>query len=275
MHDARKTVFVLGLTSDIGRELGKRYLSRGWRVAGTYRHTPPPDGVFDPALLFRCDVTVPDDVRQLAKACRNAEVCWDVFIATVGTEEPIGPFFDCDFDAWEICISATALGLLRTLHALAPLRRHNTECACIFFSGAGTNNAAANYSAYSASKIFLIKMGELLAAENQDLNVVVIGPGIVATKIHQQTLAAGPERAGANYDKVVRFMESSAAGVSHDDLFECVNWCISTGSTVVGGRNISLVYDPWRDNGGALAAALQADPDMYRLRRSGNDWRPA
>lgn len=269
-----RSVFILGLTSDIGRELGRRYLVDGWRVAGTYRNTAALDGVFEAGSLFHCDVTDRDSVRRLAVSCRDAGLRWDVFIGAVGTEEPVGPFFDCDFDAWEQSVQANAMGLLRSLHALRSLCAAERECSCVLFSGAGTNNAAVHYSAYSASKILLMKMCELLAAENPGLNVVIIGPGIVLTKIHQQTLDAG-ERAGENYTKVMRFLESGAPGVSYDDIFACVNWCIEAGREVTGGRNISLVHDAWRNGGRALGQALRTDQDMYKLRRYRNDWRPA
>ena len=266
-----RTVFVLGLSSDIGAELGKRFQKDGWVVYGTYRHGPVPGELFEPARTFSCDVTDPASIARMAGACRAAGLCWDVFIGAVGTEEPIGPYFECDVDAWETSVRANALGLLRALHALHPLRAPGRECACVLFAGAGTNDAAVGYSAYSASKIFLIKMCELLAAENPDLNPVIIGPGIVRTKIHAQTIRAGA-RSGSNYDKVVRFLAAGAAGVSHDDVYACVTWCVRAGRLVTGGRNISLVHDAWREGGDALRAALVADPHLYRLRRSGNSW---
>lgn len=265
-----RSVFVLGLGSDIGAALGTRFQKDGWTVYGSCRRGPAPDG-FAPARTFPCDVTDPASVARMADACRAAGLRWDVFIGAVGTEEPIGRFVECDFDAWETSVRVNALGVLRALHALYPLRAPGRECACVLFAGAGTNDAAVRYSAYSASKIFLIKMCELLAAEQPDLNPVIVGPGIVRTKIHGQTLRAGA-RAGANHDKVVRFLAGADAGVSHDDVYACVTWCVQAGREVTGGRNISLVRDAWRDGGAALRAALAADPDMYRLRRAGNAW---
>ena len=265
------TVFILGLSSDIGREMGKRYMADGHRVYGTYRQKHALEEIFVPTCLFPCDVTSAESIRALLVACQEACLRWNIFIGVVGTEEPVGSFFKCDFDAWEQSIMANALGQLRVLHALYPLRASEGESACVFFTGAGTNNAAVNYSAYCASKILLIKMCELLAAESPDLNPVIIGPGIVRTKIHDQTLRAG-ERAGGNYEKVMRFLKSYDPGVSHDDIYACVNWCVRSGRAVTGGRNFSLVHDAWRGDNEALKLALLADEDMYKLRRCGNDW---
>jgi hypothetical protein len=113
-------------------------------------------------------------------------------------------------------------------------------------------------------------MCELLDSETTDTSVFIIGPGMVRTKIHEQTLHSR-ERSGANYQKVVDFLASPDSGTSHDEIFSCVKWCISAGKRVVGGRNISLVYDAWRKGGSSLAQALETDPALYKLRRFGND----
>jgi hypothetical protein len=115
-------------------------------------------------------------------------------------------------------------------------------------------------------------MCELLDAESSDTSFVIIGPGIVRTKIHEQTLRA-PERSGANYRRVVDFLNSATIGTTCGEIYDCVRWCVDAGKGVVGGRNLSLVHDAWRNGGGALMRALGKDPDLYKLRRFGNDRR--
>jgi hypothetical protein len=110
-------------------------------------------------------------------------------------------------------------------------------------------------------------MCELLDDECPDLNAFIIGPGYVRTKIHDETLRAA-EAAGPGYEKTVRFLTSE--GTPMTDIHECIEWCVSQGRDVVGGRNISVVHDPWRGGGADLAAALRADPHRYKLRRAGN-----
>ena len=61
----------------------------------------------------------------------------------------------------------------------------------------------------------------------------IIGPGIVRTKIHQQTLDASA-RSGANYRKVVDFLQSDNPGTSHDEIYACLQWCLASGQS--GGR---------------------------------------
>jgi NAD(P)-dependent dehydrogenase (short-subunit alcohol dehydrogenase family) len=265
-----RTVVILGITSDIGRELAVRFVADGWAVVGTYRQSAQLARIPASCRVLPCDIESRRSVDDFVEACVRAGVVWDVLVIAVGTEEPIGPFWECDEDEWERGVNVNALAPLRVLRKVHRLRNQSGRASVLFFSGAGTNSAAPAYSAYCASKILLIKMCELLDAESPDTSFVIIGPGIVRTKIHDQTLRA-PARSGDNYRKVVDFLGSSQPGTSHDDIYACVQWCTQADKKVVGGRNISLVYDVWRDGGEDLAKALCRNPELYKLRRFGND----
>ena len=266
---SRKLVFILGLSSDIGRALSERYLRDGCRVVGTYRQKIAFADATGRLHLLPCDVGSPESIRQAIAAYDELREPWDIFISAVGTEEPIGPFFDCDFDAWERSVIVNSTAQLRVLHALYSRRRPGQIVQAVFFAGGGTNNAFANYSAYCVSKIILIKMCELLADENPDFNAFILGPGFVRTKIHQQTLN-NRAAAGKNYDKTMGFLVAENPGTSHDDIYRCLNWCITQGREVAAGRNLSVVHDPWREPGPGLADQLRADVNKFKLRRHRN-----
>lgn len=261
-----KTAVVIGLGSDMGRELARRFAADGWRVLGTHRATPP--GEFE---SVRCDLasaqSTDEALRWLGERCQG----WQALVVAAGTEEPVGPFWECDAEEWDRGVRINALAPLRMVRALYALRDRAAAPSVVFFSGSGTNNAAPAYSAYAAAKIMLIKMCELLDAESVDTSFCIIGPGIVRTKIHQETVKAGA-RAGANHRRVTEFLQSADPGTSHDDVYACVRWCMAAGKAVVGGRNIALAHDAWR-KGEALARWLAQDANRYKLRRFGNEHR--
>jgi NAD(P)-dependent dehydrogenase (short-subunit alcohol dehydrogenase family) len=266
------TVAIIGLGSDIGRELALRYAADGWTVWGTYRSRAGLDRLPPGIKQAHCDLASRDSIAAAVQVFQHDSLAWDVLVVAAGTEEPIGPFWSCDADAWERGIQVNALAPLRLVRQLYPMRNKSGKPAAAFFSGSGTNNAAPAYSAYSASKILLIKMCELLDAESPDTSFFIIGPGIVRTKIHEQTLRE-PEKSGENHRKVADFLQSGNPGTSHDDIHACLNWCVNAGKAVMGGRNLSLVHDAWRDGGAALARRLEQDKNLYKLRRFGNDMR--
>ncbi|MCE7527842.1 SDR family oxidoreductase [Polynucleobacter sp. IMCC 30228] len=266
----KKTAIIIGISSDIGYELAVRLAKDGWEIWGTYRTKPSfsfPKGI----NIFPCDVLDISTRHSFLQHLKKNNISWDLFIIATGTEEPIGNFWDSSEEVWNESIRVNALAPLGMIRDLYLLRNTAQISSVVFFSGSGTNNAAPAYSAYCASKIMLIKMCELLDAETPDIQFFIIGPGIVRTKIHEQTLKE-PIKSGPNYLKLMKFLDSGSPGTSHQEIFECLMWCMHQGKAVIGGRNISLVYDAWRVDGGvSLSNALKEDLDMYKLRRFGND----
>lgn len=228
------SVILLGSNSDIGKELRQRFERDGAKVIGWSRGDPLPTGPR-----------------------------WDLLICCIGVLDPIGKFFETKTLEWEKNVHTNALLPLLLLRKL--WGSHNPGASICFFSGAGTSRSAATYSAYSASKIMLFKMTELLDDEEPDAKFFILGPGMVRTKIQQQTLDAG-ERA-ENYGRVKKFMEHGdslhALGTPHDRIYECLRWCMSLPKRAIGGRNI-YVPDPF---GPELEDKLLANPRYYKLRR--------
>lgn len=262
-----RTAFVLGASADIGRALCERLLKDGWRVAGTGRNDARlGDLKKNPNFSFtHCDLDEKGAVRNLAGEFSRLGWQWDLFISSVGALEPIGPFFETDFDAWRKSFVLNSVAQLGVLHAVWPQRRPGETVHAMLMAGGGVNNPFPNYSAYCAAKIALIKMCELLDNEEKQLNIFIIGPGFVRTRIHEETLKAGAG-AGPGLAKTMEFMKSE--GTAMDDIYAHLLWCMRAGREVSGGRNFSTVHDPWRDGGAALANDLRKSADGFRLRRA-------
>lgn len=265
----KPNIFIAGISSDIGRELGFRFSAQGWKISGSYRTPKHAEHLPADWETYPCDISIVEDVDRLIEAVTESGTEWSLWINAIGVLDPIGPFFDISFAEWRKSILCNCLEPLGLLHRMWDMRRKNASVAVGFFAGAGTNGPAPNYSAYCASKIFLIKMTELLADEYPEASIFIVGPGMVKTRIHEQTLHAA-ERAGQNLDKVEKFLNDPASGVTFDEVFECLNWCLRAGGDVVSGRNISLVGDPWKTNDVALRRMLRSNSSMFKLRRSGN-----
>jgi NAD(P)-dependent dehydrogenase (short-subunit alcohol dehydrogenase family) len=262
--------FILGITSDIGREIGHRLDRAGWRVTGTHRRSELAAQLPAHWTLLECDMQRTEQLESLPGRFAATGSPWTLFVSAIGSLEPVGPFFGLPYPAWRESVEINCLAPLHALHGLYPLRAPGQINSVAFFAGAGSNGPAPSYSAYCASKLLLVKMTELLDDETSDLNVFIIGPGMVKTRIHEQTLRAA-DRAGANLEKVRRFLADASAGVSHDEVFACLEWCRDAGRGVVGGRNIALVSDAWRGGGEALKERLLSDTQVFKLRRFGND----
>ncbi len=270
----KKSAIVISASSDIGMALCRAWSLAGWKVAGTFRTTSSSVENLRNQYnveMVHCDLLDVSSCRKACEALQQTISPWDVMVFAPGIMEPIGNFEELDFDAWENAFHVNMLRPLRILHELLPFRKKGGDRPVgLFFAGAGTNNAALNYSAYALSKVALIKMCDLLDAEVPDMRFVIVGPGWVKTKIHESTLVAGEEQAGSNYQRTIERFEANQ-WVPMEKVVECCSWLISSPSKGIGGRNFSVPFDRW--GAPELEQALEEDPDMYKLRRHKNDWR--
>lgn len=262
----RPKIIVLAASSDIGAHLTEHFLRGGAEVVGTYRSLSPQVAKLEEsgARLLPLDITSGEQVKSFAEKLKECAFSWNILISAPGLLEPIGGFFSLDFDAWEKSVIVNSTAQLRVLHAVYGHRDPLSVSKVVFFAGGGTNSPFDSYSAYCIGKTVLLKMTELLDSEYPELQVSIIGTGWVNTKIHRQTLSAG-DAAGKNLNKTREFLKKEGAGSSLEAVAECVEWCLSSPRSAVGGRNFSLVHDPWRC--ADLIRDLEADRDRYKLRR--------
>jgi NAD(P)-dependent dehydrogenase (short-subunit alcohol dehydrogenase family) len=261
---------IIGASSDIGDALARDWLAVGCKIHGTFR---TPSSAVESlaqagAAFVRCDLSDQDSIGGACTELRRQAADWDVLVLAPGTQDPIGPFLECDFPEWSASIEVNFTSQMRVVHELLPVRRRGAASAplVLLFAGGGTNNATLNYSAYTISKIALVKAVELLAAELPDCRFAIVGPGWVKTKIHESTLNAN-QRAGANYQRTLDKLSGNDC-VPMSRVVACCNWLVGAAADVVSGRNFSLVFDAWGDP--RLDELLRADAEMYKLRRAGN-----
>ena len=264
-----KTIFILSASSDIGLNLMEMYLNSGASVIGTYRNKRSIQK-FDnhpKAHLIEVDLHRTSDIAKIGRFMSKNQLEWDLFIASNGTMEPIGPFMQIEDQKWQESININALIPIRILKTIYPHRNRAITASACFFAGGGTNSPFDNYSAYCLSKILLIKMCELLDSEVKDLKTFILGPGYTKTKIHKETIDAG-EKSGQNLEKTRQFFDTK--GTSMQEIYDCIAWCIKQDKTVIGGRNFSIVHDQWKGNDSALISELTNDKNQYKLRRYNN-----
>lgn len=265
------TVFIAAISSDIGKALAAIYRARGWSVIGTYREAARlGDLERDPGVsLYKCDVESAHDIDAVAGALADRGQHWDLFIGAVGQLAPIGPFFEVSRDQWVRSVQLNGIAQLALLHSIFPFRLARPYSRVAMLVGGAINRSFPNYSAYSLGKLGLVKFCELIHDECPDIHAIAIGTGWVATKIHNQTLEAA-SAAGDNLMRTQEFLSRGETGTSISDIAACIDWCFAQSRDATGGRNFSVVHDPWRGDGVPLAEALESDSEKFKLRRFAN-----
>jgi len=272
MKQGARSVIIISASSDIGTAMCKRWLQKGYCVFGTYRtkSIAVDSLIAKGATLLYADLSKTDIVEEACVNLKKSCPKWDILVMCPGTEEPVGLFIEDDFTEWERSIKINFTNQMRIVHNLLSARQADSILgpSVILFAGGGANNAPKHYSAYIISKIALTKMCELLDAEIPDTRFTIIGPGWVKTKIHEATLKV-PEKAGVNYKRTLEKLSGDEC-TPMEKVLDCCDWIVDMPRKVIGGRNISVVFDKWGTK--ELEKKLSKEYDMYKLRRFGNEW---
>ena len=263
-----KSAIVIGIGSDIARELSFELSKNNWKIFGTIRgkSQEAPDHI--EGLVNDCDLT---NRKSIDKAIlRLKEMChdWDALIMSPASMEPIGLFSETSEDDWVESIFVNFINQVQIVRKLLPSANLDSKIGpvVIFFAGGGTNSSTVGFSAYTISKIALIKMTELLDAELPQIRFVIIGPGWVETKIHNQTLANSQSPINIREETKRRIAQGDFIQVSK--VVETIFWALSAPRDLIGGRNFSVADDPITSKDFQLK--LREDNNLFKLRRYGN-----
>lgn len=263
---------IIGISSDIASGLAEKWLKDGLKVIGSYRNwnsNLETLSKYEHLKLIKLDFDIDCEFDELIKVIKNLGQ-WSVLVVAIGSQIPIGTFEKVNFFEWTQGVKVNFLDQMKIVHLLLPFRSKSTECgpSVLFFAGGGTNNSVNNYSAYTVSKISLIKMCELLSTELPSVKFSIIGPGWVKTKIHDATILDSGKNSGYNYEKTINMLQNGDL-VSVPSVIESCEWVIKQKTHVVSGRNFSTKFDRFNI---ALVNELELDSDMYKLRRHKNNW---
>jgi 3-oxoacyl-[acyl-carrier protein] reductase len=214
---------------------------------------------------YALDVADPAAVSAFARWLPEQGVRPTGLVNCAGSFGPIGKTTELDMAEFSRAVQANFLGSVYMCHAVAPLLAGAGRGKIVNCGGGGATFPFPNYSAYAVSKAALVRFSENLALElaADAIDVNCIAPGFVVTRLHEQTMAAGPERAGAFFTKTRSGIESG--GVAAEKSGELAAFLLSAASDGISGKYVSAAWDPWQDAG--FQDRLRNEEDFATLRR--------
>lgn len=277
-------VLVTGGSMGIGRACAEEILRAGGRVLVAARSGDALETAAralgeafgeDRVASLTGDVSRPDDVRAMVAGVVDRFGSVGGIVHAAGVVGPIGPAMDVEAADWLDTVRVNLFGSFLVAREGARAMRRAGQGRIVLFSGGGATSPFPNYSAYAASKAAVVRLAETLAEELRDVGVTVnaLAPGFVATRMQDQTLAAG-ERAGADYlERTRRQLEEGAIPARLAALTAV--FLLSRRARGITGRLVAAPWDrwwAWPEHGAALEGS-----DLFTLRRivprdRGEDW---
>jgi len=186
-----KVVIVTGAGSGVGRALALEFGRNGARVVcaarrqgrieETARAIEAEGGT---ALAVRTDVTDIAQVERMVSESLDAFGQIDVIFNNAGSFEAIGPVWEIDPDVWWNDVTVNLRGTMLCCRAVLEHMLKRDSGIIINMSG---GNQIPGGTAYSCSKVGLIRFTELLAKElkqeGSSVLAFVMGPGFVRTEM--------------------------------------------------------------------------------------------
>ena len=175
---------IIGITSGIGSALAAHLDSLGFNIIGTSRTQEVSSNCVH--STYPLDLSSYDSIDHFINLFSSNHE-WNNIVFCPAVMSPIGRFDSVDIHHWLNTFNLNFSNQVYLLHSLLPCCS-GPGSHVLFFAGGGTNSAPPHYSAYTLSKITLIKLVELLNEEIDSTAFSILGPGWVNTKIHAQSL---------------------------------------------------------------------------------------
>ncbi|KAL8921430.1 MAG: hypothetical protein Q9208_005756 [Pyrenodesmia sp. 3 TL-2023] len=217
-----KTVVVTGGGAGIGREIAKAYAEAGAaHVALLDRNGKTLDEAKciineqSPDTKVTTHVLDVTDEEAVGKAAKDLNG-WDILILNAGIVTHPAPINETKLADWWRVYEVNVKGAVTCTQAFLPTRNPSSSAstsfiginACIVQLPAGVGPTTGN-SAYTSSKIAQLKVMEFLAAENPQVFVASVHPGIVVTPMtleHWDGKGGMKEDRGLHLDDEARFL---------------------------------------------------------------------
>ena len=212
--------------------------------------------------IFSADVSRKEDAKKLIEKTLDVFGGLDVLINAAGAYGAIGPVATVDFEKWKETFGVNLFGAFNVIQEALPAFIKKKSGKIINFSGGG-DGPLPSFSAYSTSKIGVVRFTETLAEEikGHGITVNAIAPGAVNTRILDDGLDAGEKMVGKEmYAKLLKQKEEG--GVSPQKAAELCLFLASEDSDGLSGKLLSAVWDDWRSWDAAKIKEIMGSPKL-------------
>ena len=262
----KRTIFITGCSSGIGRLTAKHFQEKGWNVVATVRNNPEEDeelNTLENVLVTSLDVTKQDTIDSSVASAIDKFATIDVLLNNAGYGS-YGILEATPEEAIRKQFEVNVIGTLMVTKAVLPHMRKAGKGIIINISSMGGKITFPLGTLYHGSKFAVEGMSEALSYELSSIGITVkmIEPGMINTNFAETTFSGlniDPEQTEYKFfiDKFMSGMQAAGAQSS-----EPVVVAEKIYEAATDGKN-TLRYIAGPDAEQLIAARKQMDDDAY------------
>ncbi len=209
----KKTIFITGASSGIGRAAVELFANRGWNVAATMR-TPEKEQSLqslENVRLFRLDVTQPETITEALESALKTFGDVDVLVNNAGYGA-VGIFEKAEPHQIQKQFDTNVFGLMNVTRAFLPHFRKRKAGRIINISSVGGRITFPVFSVYHATKWAVEGFSESLQFELRPFNIDVklVEPAAIKTDFYSRSKDVFQKEGFPDYDTYEKVTLSNA-----------------------------------------------------------------
>ena len=223
----KKTIFITGATSGIGKATAEIFAKQGHRIIICGRRKEVLDNLLIQLSNFTEVYSLVFDVRnqqEVQNAINSLPENWkniDVLINNAGNAHGLEPISDANISDWDAMMDGNVKGLLYVSQPIIKLMKANNSGHIVNISSVAARQTYANGTVYCASKkaVDVISEGMRLELTEFGIKVTNVQPGAVETDFSKVRFKGDEERAAtvyAGYEPLIA-----------EDIADAISYCVN------------------------------------------------
>ena len=223
----KKTIFITGATSGIGKATDEVFAKQGYRLIIWGRRKEVLDNLQIQLSNFTDVYSLVFDVRnqqEVQNAINSLPEDWkniDVLVNNAGNAHGLEPISDANISDWDAMMDGNVKGLLYVSQPIIKLMKANNSGHIVNISSVAARQTYANGTVYCASKkaVDVISEGMRLELTEFGIKVTNVQPGAVETDFSKVRFKGDEERAAtvyAGYEPLIA-----------EDIADAISYCVN------------------------------------------------
>ena len=223
----KKTIFITGATSGIGKATAEIFAKQGHRLIICGRRKEVLDNLQIQLSNFTDVYSLVFDVRnqqEVQNAINSLPEDWkniDVLVNNAGNAHGLEPISDANISDWDAMIDGNVKGLLYVSQPIIKLMKARNSGHIVNISSVAARQTYANGTVYCASKkaVDVISEGMRLELTEVGIKVTNVQPGAVETDFSKVRFKGDEQRAAtvyAGYEPLIA-----------EDIADAISYCVN------------------------------------------------